>query len=150
MPVKNQFYTNIRRFKDINALPFAQSIGVRREIEKWKKSASSSHIRQKRCSTKAAIRNFCSDNDVLEYLAMVREGPGYRDDCFELFYTTQENSPDPQPQEPNCIHCTVLALKFHEILLSGDIPSPEAFAERYLNGIGPFERSVAEAEGITV
>jgi len=73
--------------KDFNNLPFGRQIEYFRQIEAFKQTAKKVHICQKRRSTGAALKEFKELYQPKFFFCKNTEGPNYKDDSIEVFYT---------------------------------------------------------------
>lgn len=73
--------------KELQEMPFGQQIEPLRAIAKFKESAKSTHLSQKRQSYTKAIREFLSLHpEVTEYFCAFHASKGRYDDSFEFWY----------------------------------------------------------------
>ena len=75
---------------EYNGMNFVQRIPMERKIRDWMGSAKSVHISMKRRTSAAAIREFKDLYKPESYYCAFHDEPNYRDDSFEVFYTTKQ------------------------------------------------------------
>ena len=73
--------------KAFNGMPFGRQIEYLRGIQLFKATAKSTYFSQKGTTFSAGLKKFLKLYDVKEYYCVNRNGPNWKDDSTEIWYT---------------------------------------------------------------
>lgn len=76
--------------KEFNGMSFGRQLEHWRKIQEFQATAKTNWISQKRTPRRKALKEFIDLYEVDQYYFKTFDEPGYKDDTFQIWYTTKE------------------------------------------------------------